>query len=69
MLLPIGGTVFNYFTKPTQRYTFVLVPVFLLLMAWMWDYLKKGGRLSILLVIAVTVFMGRAYLEGWQQAR
>lgn len=68
MLLPIGGTVFNYFTKPTQRYTFVLVPVFLLLMAWMWDYLKKGERLSILLVIAVTVFMGRAYLEGWQQA-
>lgn len=68
MLLPIGGTIFNYFTKPTQRYTFVLVPVFLLLMAWMWDYLSKGGRLSLILIFAVALLMGWAYMEGWEQA-
>lgn len=68
MIFPVGGTVFNYFTKPTQRYTFVLIPVFLLLMAWMWDYLKKGGKLSLLLIIAVTVLMGWIYMEGWEQS-
>lgn len=32
VVFPVGGTVFNYFTKPTQRYTFVLIPFFL----WQW---------------------------------
>ena len=44
VVFPVGGTVFNYFTKPTQRYTFVLIPFFLMAMAWMWDYLRKGGK-------------------------
>ena len=65
---PVGGTVFNYFTLPTQRYTFVLMPVFLLLMAWMWDYLRKGGKLNLLLILAVTVLMGWAYWCGYKQA-
>lgn len=66
--LPVGGTVFNYFTKPTQRYTFVLMPVILLVTAWMWDYLRKGGKLNLILLIAVSALMGWAYLEGWDQA-
>lgn len=66
--LPIGGTVFNYFVQPTQRYTFVLMPVLLLMLAWMWDYLRRGGRLSLILIAGVTVLMGWAYLEGWRQA-
>ena len=65
---PVGGTVFNYFTKPTQRYTFVLMPVILLVTAWMWDYLRKGGKLNLILLIAVSSLMGWAYLEGWDQA-
>lgn len=65
---PVGGTVFNYFTKPTQRYTFVLMPAILLVMAWMWDYLRKGGRLNLILLAAVAALMGWAYWEGWQQA-
>ena len=65
---PVGGTVFNYFTKPTQRYTFVLMPVILLVTAWMWDYLRKGGKLNLILLIAVSALMGWAYLEGWDQA-
>ena len=65
---PIGGTVFNYFTIPTQRYTFVLMPVFMLLMAWMWDYMRRGGRLNLLFIVLVTILMGWAYQEGWKQA-
>lgn len=68
VVFPVGGTVFNYFTKPTQRYTFVLMPVFLLLMSWMWDYLRTGGKLNLFLVIGVSALMGWAYREGWQQA-
>lgn len=68
VVFPVGGTVFNYFTKPTQRYTFVLIPLFLMAMAWMWDYLRKGGKLCLTLILAVTVLMGWAYLEGWKQA-
>lgn len=65
---PVGGTVFNYFTLPTQRYTFVLMTVFLLLMAWMWDYIRKGGKLNLVLILAVTAFMGWAYWCGYEQA-
>ena len=66
--LPVGGTVFNYFTLPTQRYTFVLMAVFLLLMAWMWDYMRKGGKLNLVLILAVTALMGWAYWCGYEQA-
>ena len=66
--LPGGGTVFNYFTLPTQRYTFVLMTVFLLLMAWMWDYMRKGGKLNLVLILAVTALMGWAYWCGYEQA-
>ena len=66
--LPIGGTAFNYFTLPTQRYTFVLMPVFLLLMAWMWDYMRKGGRLNLVLILLITALMGWAYWCGYDQA-
>lgn len=66
--LPVGGTVFNYFTLPTQRYTFVLMTVFLLLMAWMWDYMRKGGKLNLVLILAVAALMGWAYWCGYEQA-
>lgn len=66
--LPVGGTVFNYFTLPTQRYTFVLMTVFLLLMEWMWDYMRKGGKLNLVLILAVTALMGWAYWCGYEQA-
>lgn len=66
--LPVGGTVFNYFTLPTQRYTFVLMTVFLLLMAWMRDYMRKGGKLNLVLILAVTALMGWAYWCGYEQA-
>ena len=66
--LPVGGTVFNYFTLPTQRYTFVLMTVFLLLMAWMWDYMRNGGKLNLVLILAVTALMGWAYWCGYEQA-
>lgn len=65
---PIGGIAFNYFTLPTQRFTFALMPVFLLLMAWMWDYMREGGRLSLIATVLIALLMGWAYMEGWKQA-
>lgn len=68
VVLPVGGTVFNSFTLPTQRYTYVLMPFFLLMVAWMWDYLKQGNKISILMLAAVWVLMSWAYYAGYQQA-
>lgn len=68
VFLPVGGIVFNYFTLPTQRYTFVLMPVFMLVLAWMWDYMRGGGRLNLIGLVIVACLMGWAYLEGWKQA-
>ncbi|MBU5481070.1 YfhO family protein [Blautia sp. MSJ-19] len=65
---PIGGIVFNYFTIVSFRYTFVLMPVLVLLMAWMWDYLRKGGKVSLLLLAAVAVLMCVEYWSGYEQA-
>ena len=42
--------------------------VFLLLMAWMWDYMRKGGKLNLVLILAVTALMGWAYWCGYEQA-
>ena len=44
------------------------MPVFLLLMAWMWDYMRKGGRLNLVLILLITALMGWAYWCGYDQA-
>lgn len=68
LLLPLGGIAFNAFTAPTNRYTFVLIPFFLAGMAWLWDYLKMGGRISVAALAVVCFFMLRAYLQGYEQS-
>ena len=68
VLLPLGGIAFNAFTEPTNRYTYILMVVMLLVFAWMWDYLRAGGRISILALIITTVIMLRAYIIGYEQS-
>lgn len=68
LLLPLGGTAFNAFTAPTHRYTYILTVIFLLVFVWMWDYLRNGGRISILALGITVVFMLRAYKIGYEQS-
>lgn len=67
MLLHLGGIMFNAFTvQPTYRFTYILMAVFLLVFAWMWDYLQAGGRISIIGLAVVEFLMIRAYRTGYE---
>ena len=69
LLLPLGGSVFNALTvPPTNRYTYILIAVFLLVFAWMWDYLKQGGRISIVALAVTEALMLRAYWYGYSDS-
>lgn len=69
MLLPLGGIVFNAFTiPPTYRFTYILMAVFLLAFAWMWDYLQAGGRISITGLAVVEILMLQAYMTGYEDS-
>lgn len=68
VLLPLGGMAFNAFTEPTNRYTYILMVVLLLVFAWMWDYLCAGGRISVPALVVTTVLMLRAYRIGYGQS-
>ena len=69
LLLPLGGSIFNALTTPpTHRYTFILMAVFLMVFAWMWDYLKKGGRISIWALAITEALMLRAYFNGYSDS-
>ncbi len=66
LFLPLGGRVFNAFTgTPTYRYTYILIALFLVVFAWMWDYLKQGGRISILALLFTEGVMLRVYHNGY----
>lgn len=69
LLLPLGGSIFNAFTiTPTHRYTFILMAVFLMVFAWMWDYLRQGGRISILALMITEALMLRACFNGYSDS-
>ena len=68
LFLPLGGTAFNAFTAPTHRYTYILTVVFLLIFVWMWDYLRKKGRISMTALAVAVVLMLRAYKLGYEQS-
>lgn len=57
VLMPWGGSMFNAFVMPTNRYTFVLTPFLLLAAVWMWDFLKNGGKICWIGLAAVEVFL------------
>ena len=69
LLLPLGGRVFNAFTEtPTNRYTYIFIAFFLIAFAWMWDYLRQGGRINILALMITEVLMLRAYFCGYSDS-
>lgn len=69
LLLPFGGRIFNAFTEaPTDRYTYILITFFLMIFAWMWDYLRQGGKVSILALLITEVLMLRAYFFGYSDS-
>ncbi|MDO4272827.1 MAG: YfhO family protein [Eubacteriales bacterium] len=68
VLLPLGGSVFNAFNIPTNRYTFVLIPFFLLVTAWMWDYLRTGGRICWLALLIVFLAQNKVAHLGYDQS-
>ena len=69
LLLPLGGIAFNAFTiPPTHRYTYILIVVFLIVFAWMWDYLSQGGKISIVALTVTEALMLRAYYNGYSDS-
>ena len=64
----IGGFIFNGFSDITNRYTFVLIPFFLLSFAWIWDYIKGQGKIPLLLIIGFSVVMIFVYAVGYKQS-
>ena len=65
LLLPLGGIVFNGFTEPFSRYTFVFLPVFALVIAWMIDWLMETGKISYVGLILTTLLMLEIYHSGY----
>lgn len=68
VLMPWGGSMFNAFVAPSHRYTFVLMPFFLLAAVWMWDHLREKRRCSWLILAATEVFLLRVAWIGYQHS-
>lgn len=68
VLLPLGGIAFNAFTDPTNRYTYILMVLMLIIFAWTWDYLRTGGKNSRIPLAVTAVLMIRAYVIGYEQS-
>lgn len=68
VLLPVGGLAFNAFTAVTYRYTFLVSCFLLLILAWLWDYLKAGGRASIWGILLVCAGMYPVYYLGYKNS-
>lgn len=68
VLMPWGGTMFNAFVAPSHRYTFVLMPFFVLAGVWMWDYLKKQRRISRICLIAAEAMLLLVTYEGYRHS-
>ena len=67
-VLELAGMVFNALQYPIHRYTFVLIPFFLLISAWVWDYIKAEGKISYLGVAVTFGVMLFVCLVGFEQS-
>lgn len=65
VLMPWGGTMFNAFVAPSHRYTFVLMPFFVLSGVWMWDYLYQQRRISRICLLITEVLLLLITYEGY----
>lgn len=68
LLLPLGGIVFNGFTQPFSRYTFLFIPVFTILIAWMLDWLMETGKISYVGLALTTLLMIKVYHLGYDRS-
>lgn len=68
LLLPLGGIVFNGFTQPFSRYTFLFIPVFIIVTAWMTDWLMETGKISYVGLVLTTLLMIWVYHRGYDRA-
>lgn len=69
LLLQAGGFVMNAFVYPSQRYLFTLVPFLMLAAAWMWEYLLKTGKRSILGLLILFYAAERVFHFGYAQSQ
>ncbi len=68
VLMPWGGTMFNAFVAPSHRYTFVLMPFFVLTGVWMWDELNKQGKISRVCLILTEAALLWVVYEGYRHS-
>lgn len=68
LLLPLGGIIFNGFTEPFSRYTFLFIPVFAIVIAWMIDWIMETGKISYVGLILTTLLMIQVYHAGYDRA-
>ena len=68
LVLPLGGIIFNGFTEPFSRYTFIFIPIFVIVTAWMVDWLMETGKISYVGLILTTLLMIKVYHAGYDRA-
>ena len=60
----LGSAAFNGFAYPFSRHTFVLVPVFLLMMAFTLERIRREGRVSVPALVLSLVLLCGGYGAG-----
>lgn len=68
VLIMFGSLIFNAFSYPFSRHTFILMPFFAILVAYMLDYIIRSGKFSITgACIAAFIFVA-VYLSSARSA-
>lgn len=68
LALPFVGIVFNGFSAHFSRYTFILMPMFALLLAWMMNYFQEGGKICIIGLLGTLAVSVYVYRMGYHVA-
>lgn len=66
LLFPLAGIIFNGCSVYMSRFTFVFLPFFALLIAWMTDFILAGEKLCIPALIATGALSVCIYISGWK---
>ena len=65
LIFPLAGIVFNGCSGYISRFTFVLMPFFALMIAWMTDFFLEGEKLCIPALIAAGALSVCIYISGY----
>lgn len=68
LLLPLGGILFNGFTQPFSRYTFLWIPIFAILIGWMVDWILETGKISYVGLAVALVLVIKIYHLGYDRS-